>query len=617
MEIYADDKKSELVTLIEKLFKANICDPSRLQSIKDSLEKDRTLYESDKQYLWTKYKRLQQQSSENLDLADFSQNKIDLESDLELIKKLQQSEIGDPLRLDSIRNYLTKGEPLIKEDKIYLKQKYEQLQKIKQNYVEQSSSFSNQDTDLPHPQKILIDDFDPKPVHSFDSLSKTITSIVRNSNPYFTIGIYGEWGTGKTTLMKAVETRLKEGNIIENENKIIPVWFNAWKYERVENVATVSLMKTLANALGHNEKFLDLSKSILKGLTIFGNDIIQQLTLNVVSRRKEMLPEELDNKIEYINDLYKDSIYFEGLDNIKKEMQKIRQDDSDYRVVVFIDDLDRCSPKKALEVLESIKLFLDIEGFVFIIGLSYKTVTHLISYAYKSTGVKGEDYIKKIIQIPIKIPTWTKEDIVDLIEKRISSRLNQDYSRFLNQNASMVSEVVNCNPRQLKRFINNVIIAFETFANKEGTTEINLTEIFLVQILKTEWPGFYIEFKKNKHFREVLKWFISMPKQLRKYFNYLKNPLEDDEITQKNKRVELLIKISSKSGGKISQRQIEILSKFNFETWLFLENVKNVLFGIKNWEVIDNVTEIVEDFPYSIKKESKKEKPQKEDIQTE
>ena len=74
--------------------------------------------------------------------------------------------------------------------------------------------------------------------------------------------------------------------------------------------------------------------------------------------------------------------------------------DRDYRVVVFIDDLDRCSPKKALEVLESIKVFLDIEGFVYIIGMSRDTIDRLITHAYKETGIEGKEYIKKIIQIP-------------------------------------------------------------------------------------------------------------------------------------------------------------------------------------------------------------------------
>ena len=62
------------------------------------------------------------------------------------------------------------------------------------------------------------------------------------------------------------------------------------------------------------------------------------------------------------------------------------------------------SKKKTLEVLESIKVFLGMEGFMYVIGLSHDIVTKLIDIDYKESGVKGEQYIKKIIQIPITLP---------------------------------------------------------------------------------------------------------------------------------------------------------------------------------------------------------------------
>src|SRR3989337_475904 len=156
----------------------------------------------------------------------------------------------------------------------------------------------------------------------------------------------------------------------------------------------------------------------------------------------------------------------EHLSKSSIKMTTLKSGGKDFRVVIFIDDLDRCSPDKALEILESIKLFLGMEGFIFVVGLSYKTVTELITKAYTATGVKGEDYIKKIIQIPIKIPTWSQESILDLIENKIKKNLHEEYTDFLSQNSDMIARVVDYNPRQLKRFVNNVIIAFETFAGK-------------------------------------------------------------------------------------------------------------------------------------------------------
>ena len=81
-------------------------------------------------------------------------------------------------------------------------------------------------------------------------------------------------------------------------------------------------------------------------------------------------------QMDLLSKVDKDTIYFEGLQKIKEEMRKISHT---HRIVIFIDDLDRCNAKKALEVFESTKAFLDIEGFIFIIGLSidalYKIIT--------------------------------------------------------------------------------------------------------------------------------------------------------------------------------------------------------------------------------------------------
>jgi len=523
---------------------------------------------------------------------------------------MHQKEIGDFSRLESIKNYLMVGQPLLQEDRIYLKEQSKQLETtVTTNDKLHPEIKSKKRTSPLKPQAILIDAVEKSPTHDFNSLSKTISNIIRNSIPHFTIGIYGEWGTGKTTLMKSIERNLSE-NQENSAQSFLPIWFNAWKYEREDGLATISLLKTVGYVMANHEIYDSLSKTIFKGLTIVGKDMIQQIAMQAVSKTQQVADEEIEVKMDYLNKLYRDSVYYEGLDKIKKEMETIRGEKGDYRVVIFIDDLDRCSPVKALEVLESIKLFLDIEGFVFVIGLSHKTVTELISKAYNSTGVKGEDYIKKIIQIPIKIPSWSKESIIDLINNSITTNLNSDYTKFLCENSGMIAKVVDYNPRQLKRFINNVIVAFETFASKQGSPEIQFNEIFLVKILKSEWPDFYQEFVYNKDFRDIVKWMMTKPRDLRKYFKNLRTLTDEFPAERKHKRILLLNKLTDYTEGRIDSDQIDILSDFDNETWLFFDNVKDVLNGIDDWKVIDSVMDVVEEFSYDLPIASKKSKEQ-------
>lgn len=520
---------------------------------------------------------------------------------LELIKKLHQKEIGDYSRLESIQNYLNDDKALLFEDEEYLKKQFLELQKIPGNTEGLYSQYSVPNKDSSKPQTILIDDVEPNPTSNFFSLGKTIAKIIKDSIPHFTIGIYGEWGTGKTTLMKAIEKNLDDPQMPGREKKVLPIWFNAWQYEHEENLASVSLMKTVAYAMEDHEKYGSVSKTILNGLTIIGKDITQNLVTEIISQKSDDTEDTFREKINYLNKLYQNSIYFDGLKKIKRQMETIRKlEGNDYRVVIFIDDLDRCSPKKALEVFESVKLFLNMEGFIFVIGLSHKTVTQLITQAYKATGVKGEDYIKKIIQIPIKIPSWSEENIVDLIENKIKQNLHEEYTNFLCENSNMIAKIVEYNPRQLKRFINNVIIAFETFTNQKNSPEIKFNEIFLLNILKSEWPDFYNEMISSYEFREIVKWMISKPKDLKRYFKYLNTYSEEEHAEKKQQRFLLLNKISERTEGKIDERQIEILSDFDFETWIFFSHCNKVLCGIKDWNVINTVMNVVEEIPYDL-----------------
>ena len=101
--------------------------------------------------------------------------------------------------------------------------------------------------------------------------SDTIVRIVKGSEPNFALGVFGEWGTGKTTLMKHVEIKLKQ------QHDILTVWFNAWRYEREEQFAVIALLKTIAYEMDKHEIYKGMKKVLLRGAKIFGKDLLRQV----------------------------------------------------------------------------------------------------------------------------------------------------------------------------------------------------------------------------------------------------------------------------------------------------------------------------------------------------
>ena len=259
--------------------------------------------------------------------------------------------------------------------------------------------------------KLLTDELSETPLLEFNTYRDVIFDLLINSTPRFSIGIFGEWGTGKSTLMNSIEKKLEEGR-----KDVLTIWFNAWKYERDNNLAVVSLLKAILFGMYEHNKFKKIRRTIMGTIINLDEGIHDRFGIN----------ENKDNL--FHNE--KNSIFFDGIKKIESDLKEIINHDNDCRVVVFIDDLDRCSPHKAIEIFESIKGFLDVFGIIYILGLSNETISKFFSVIYRDLGINGENYLQKIIQIPILIPIWNQIDI-EKLSIALSKEVGSKYSKLL------------------------------------------------------------------------------------------------------------------------------------------------------------------------------------------
>src|SRR5688572_27676571 len=89
---------------------------------------------------------------------------------------------------------------------------------------------------------VLLDDPALEPALGWADYAGAFAELIEHSPPQFAIGIFGDWGSGKTTLMRAVSRELEE------RPDVVQVWFNAWRYEREEHLI-VPMLDTLREGL--------------------------------------------------------------------------------------------------------------------------------------------------------------------------------------------------------------------------------------------------------------------------------------------------------------------------------------------------------------------------------
>ena len=322
-------------------------------------------------------------------------------------------------------------------------------------------------------------------------------AIIDTKDLPFLMGIYGAWGSGKSSLMLLVQERLKNDGI-----KCI--WFNPWKYDNKEDLWSAliqSILYKIADESPNKELVKKVKKLAGKVAWNFMKTGISTLTQGVITGKnldnvKDTLMKENEEKIQYINHFEKS---FEDAINDYTNGKKL---------VIFIDDLDRCSPDNAITVLESLKLFIGEANCVFLLGMDHQIIEQGIQYKYGGKiNLSGREYLDKIIQAPFFIPPIPFNKLKDSVKHALKDEISESKPLW-----DLISTAFRDNPRKTKRFINSynfvlqIVEHYEKFDDdiidnllldfsddSDITQDFFLAYLLIIQLL---FPNFY-EFIKN------------------------------------------------------------------------------------------------------------------------
>lgn len=286
----------------------------------------------------------------------------------------------------------------------------------------------------------------------------------------FTIGVHGEWGYGKTTLLK-----LAKCLIDENHNDVVTVWFNAWQFEREEH-PLFPLIAAIADEIEKktDKTALDKGKERLKkiGLSLralcrgmkFKGEVGMPLVGSVGAEfdaGKALDAEDLLGK--QTNPLLAEMMYHSAF-GVLEEATRSEDKEDGVKIVVFVDDLDRCQPDKAVFLLESIKLILAQPGFIFVLAVDRGVIEDYLKKRYcelcgDGIGDRGRFYMEKIIQLPIVIPSH-KSRFAEFVRRIVAdlSKHHGDEITALKNIQEVLATGAGTNPRSLIRLVNNFLL---------------------------------------------------------------------------------------------------------------------------------------------------------------
>ena len=173
-------------------------------------------------------------------------------------------------------------------------------------------------------------------------------------------------------------------------------------------------------------------------------------------------------------------------------------------MAVFIEDLDRCSPEQAIQVLDAIKMFVDIPGCVYILGLDVDVVQKAVASKYVDDPTAQRDYIAKIIQIPFQLPPLTRTEMRMFLEN-----LKLDLPNRLCNDVFVTGLVEN--PRELKRTI-NIFSLLWNLAGKREELANNIAPVQLskIVVIQQAFPDLHKVLQQKPHLLvELEKFFIT------------------------------------------------------------------------------------------------------------
>lgn len=354
-----------------------------------------------------------------------------------------------------------------------------------------------------------------------------LTDIVKNFNDGFVLAIDNNWGTGKTTFVKMWKQHL-------DNNGFKTLYFNAWEndFEQDILVTLISELKELKTSKNEESfkkvinKAVPLAKSLALGLLKtqvekhVGNDFVKEF----INQTSSSVADGFQEQIEIYTNKKK------GILEFKDSLEKFVSQTIDNKPVVFIiDELDRCRPNYAVELLEQLKHLFSVPGIVFVLSIDKVQLGNAVRGVYGSDLIDSNEYLRRFIDIEYSIPEPDIKIFTRYLyeyygfdeffagEERLKYReLQQDNSTFIKFAASLF------NYERLTLRVQEKIFAHARLALTQFTVNNYVVPSLFILLI-------YIKFKHNTIYNNLKNDTYSLQELINQVESILPDNVSEDD----------------------------------------------------------------------------------------
>lgn len=343
-------------------------------------------------------------------------------------------------------------------------------------------------------------------------------------NNCLTIGLMGEWGSGKTSLLNMTEHYLKDSNI-----KIIK--FNPWLYSTYNQLVEQFFDELIIEFTDSRDNSL---MDYLKRYKFKINEL--ELIKKVVGSVSLIYDSKVSSSVENILSYSSEE---ENLASLKK---KIDEQFVNHKVVCIIDDLDRLSKDEIAETFKLLKIMADFKNMIYLVAFDKDVVANALD------DYGGERYIEKIINVPLNVPSIDYSELKDCLVKHFN-RISREYkikldftrlNQFLDFQHNQYGKRCGIlyffkNMRDIVRFINILEFNLELVNG-----EVNFVDFIVITSIQVFYSEVYDQIKKNE-FLLINYHYTTIDEFTKEIFSIEKSEFE--EIVNGNENLNYILQI--------------------------------------------------------------------------